>query len=181
MNDIYTNVPLPNSAAEPCCRARPSHPFYNVRNVFNDTQEFARIDQAFGTKVNIFYRYLHDSLPSTEAGGLFVGGGLPGVQTTNTTAPGTQHLGHVTIAVRPTMLVDMGYAYSSGAVISDPVGLANLADREQDNADSTRAALRLYAWGRSVDLFLRSQARRPASPTQASTATTTATTTASGT
>ncbi len=100
---------------------------YNARNVFNDTQEFARIDQAVGTRVNLFYRYLHDSLPSQEAGGLFVGGGMPGVQTTSTTAPGTQHLGHITIAVHPTMLLDMGFAYSSGGVLSDPIGTASTA------------------------------------------------------
>jgi hypothetical protein len=97
---------------------------YNGRNIFNDTQEFARVDQSMGSKVNFFYRFLHDSLPSTEAGGLFVGGGLPGAQTTSTTAPGTQQLGHVTVAARPTMLLDMGYAYSSGAVLSNPIGTA---------------------------------------------------------
>ena len=42
----------------------------NLRNVFNDNQEFARIDHALGTKVNMFYRYLHDDLPSTEGCGL---------------------------------------------------------------------------------------------------------------
>ncbi|MDP9038120.1 MAG: TonB-dependent receptor [Acidobacteriota bacterium] len=127
LNDIYANLPLPPSATDLAAGLDPHALSANVRNVFNNTQEFARIDQAFGTRFNVFYRYLHDSLPSTEAGGLFVGGGLPGVQTTNTRAPGTQHLGHVTMALRPTMLVDMGYAYSSGAVISDPVGLASLS------------------------------------------------------
>jgi hypothetical protein len=127
LDNIYSSVPLPNSAADLAAGLDPHTISYNARNVFNDTQEFARVDQAFGTRVNMFYRYLHDSLPSTEAGGLFVGGGMPGVQTTNTTAPGTQHLGHITISVRPSLLVDMGYAYSSGAVLSDPVGLAHTA------------------------------------------------------
>ena len=125
--DIYANVPTPNSAADIAAGLDPHTISYNARNVFNDTQEFARIDQALGTRVNLFYRYLHDSLPSTEAGGLFVGGGMPGVQTTNTRAPGTQHMGHATISVRPNMLVDMSYAFSSGAVLSDPVGLAHTA------------------------------------------------------
>ena len=46
----------------------------NIHNIFNDTQEFVRIDHALGKKINVFYRYLHDSLPTAEGGGLFSGG-----------------------------------------------------------------------------------------------------------
>lgn len=127
INDIYSNVPLPPSTADLAAGLDPHSLTTNTRNIFNDTQEFARVDHSFGQRVSVFYRYLHDSLPSTEAGGLFVGGGMPGVQTTNTRAPGTQHMGHATIIVHPDMLVSMGYAYSSGAILSDPVGYASLA------------------------------------------------------
>ncbi len=122
LKDIYANTPLPPSAADLAAGLDPHTYIYNQRNIFNDTQEFVRVDQAIGQKMNIFYRYLHDSLPSQEAGGLFVGGGLPGVQNTTTSAPGTQHLGHITYAFSPTLLADAGYAYSSGAVISTPTG-----------------------------------------------------------
>jgi hypothetical protein len=100
----------------------------NIHNTYGDNQEFARIDHALNSKTSLFYRYLHDDLPTTEGGGLFVGGGLPGVSTTNTKSPGTQHMGHITIAARPTLLLDMGYAYSSGAVVSTPVGLISSAN-----------------------------------------------------
>ena len=122
IKDVYSKVPLPPSAADILGGQDPHLLVNNIRNIFNDTQELARIDHALGTKVNIFYRYLHDDLPSVEGGGLFIGGGMPGVSTTSTKAPGTQHMGHVTIAARPTLLIDMGYAYSSGAVISSPTG-----------------------------------------------------------
>ncbi|HEX3373751.1 MAG TPA: TonB-dependent receptor, partial [Edaphobacter sp.] len=128
LTDIYSKAPLPPSAADLAAGLDPHTYIYNQRNVFNDTQEFVRIDQTFGQKLNLFYRYLHDSLPSQEAGGLFVGAGLPGVQNTNTKAPGTQQLGHVTYTFNPTLLVDGGYAYSSGAVISTPVGLVATAN-----------------------------------------------------
>ena len=127
VNNIYANVPAPQSASDIAAGLDPHTLTSNIRNVFNDAQEFARIDHTLGTRVNVFYRYLHDSLPSTEGGGLFVGGGMPGVQTTATTAPGTQHMGHMTIAARPTLLIDMGYAYSSGAVLSTPTGLVSSA------------------------------------------------------
>jgi hypothetical protein len=128
LKDIYSTVPLPNSAADLAAGLDPHTYSYNQRNIFNDTQTLVRVDQDFGEKLNLFYRYLHDTLPSEEAGGLFIGGGLPGVQTTDTKAPGTQHVAHVTYTISPTMLTNIGYAYSSGAVISNPIGAVTQAN-----------------------------------------------------
>jgi hypothetical protein len=126
LKDIFAKVPLPNAAAG--SSLDPHAYLYNQRSVFNDTQEFVRIDQSIGARMNIFYRYLHDSLPTVEGGGIFVGGGLPGVNISNTKAPGTTHLGHVTFTFSPTLLLDAGYAYSSGAILSDPAGLTSVAN-----------------------------------------------------
>jgi hypothetical protein len=125
LKDIYANVPVPNPGP-----GQDLHGFnYNGRNVYNDTQEFVRIDQAFGQKVNIFYRYLHDSIPTQEPFGYGVGAsGLPGVQNTQTKSPGTQQLGHITYVVNPRLLIDGGYAYSYGSIQSVPVGLAAIAN-----------------------------------------------------
>ncbi len=123
LKDIYGNLPIPNSIANIAGGVDPHSYTYNQRNIFNDNQEIVRIDHTFGTKLNLFYRYLHDSLPSQEAGGLFNGSPLPGVANTITRSPGTQHLGHVTYTFTPTLLMDVGYAYSYGAVLSTPAGL----------------------------------------------------------
>ncbi|WP_263384846.1 carboxypeptidase regulatory-like domain-containing protein [Granulicella arctica] len=123
LKDIYSldgsKVPLPNPGA-----GQDPHAFtYNGRNVYNDTQEVVRIDQAFGQKLNVFYRLVHDSIPTQEPYGYGSGStGFPGVQITNTRSPGTQHLGHATYVQSATLLADVGYAYSSGAIISTPVG-----------------------------------------------------------
>ena len=122
LKDIYGNVPVPNVAANIAGGLDPHSYIYNQRNVFNDDQEIVRIDHTAG-KINLFYRYLHDSLPSQEAGGLFNGSAFPGVPNTVTKSPGTQHLGHASYVVSPTLVVDAGYAYSYGAVLSSPVGL----------------------------------------------------------
>jgi hypothetical protein len=130
VNDIYgtsatPNIPYPNSAADIAAGLDPHTLTTNVRNVYNDAQEFARIDHALGNKSNIFFRYLHDSLPTTQANGLFgSGNALPGVQASSTNSPGTSAIGHMTIAVHPTFLADFGYGYGSGLVHSVPVGLA---------------------------------------------------------
>ena len=121
LKDIYSHVPLPNPAA-----GQDLHAFtYNGRNVFNDNQEFLRIDHAIGQKLQLFYRYLHDSIPTQEPYGYGSGSiGYPGVQNSQTTSPATQQLGHATYIANSKLLIDAGYAYSSGAIISRPVGLA---------------------------------------------------------
>ena len=134
LNDIYSHVGLPNPGAGQDPHTLTS----NIRNVFHDNQEIARVDHALGTRVNISYRFLHEDLPTVEGGGLFIGGGMPLVSKTSTISPGTQHMGHVTIAARPTLLFDFGYAYSSGSIHSDPVGYA-----ASQNAPDVRAAITL--------------------------------------
>ena len=122
IQDIYSKLPQPNVAANVAAGLDPHTYIYNQRNVFNNNQQIVRIDQTFA-KLSLYYRYLHDSLPSQEAGGLFNGSALPGVPTTSTRSPGTQQLGHATYAFSPSLLADVGYAYSYGGVLSSPTGL----------------------------------------------------------
>ena len=110
----------------------------NGRNIFNDTQEFVRIDQAVGQRLQLFYRYLHDSIPTQEPFGYAGGTSFLGVQTTQTRSPGTQQLAHVTFVVTPKLLIDGGYAYSFGSIQSTPVGTGTLA-----NSPDIKAALNL--------------------------------------
>ncbi len=118
LKDIYATVPLPAPAA-----GQDLHALTQVgRNVYNDTQEFVRIDQAFGQKLNVFYRYLHDSIPTQEPYGLFGGTTFLGAQNTVSKSPATQQLAHVTYIVNPKLLIDGGYAYSFGSIQSVPVG-----------------------------------------------------------
>ena len=133
IHSIYNTVPLPNSARDIGLGLDPHTEVNSIRNLFNDSQQFARLDYALNSRTNLFYRIVHDSLPSVEGGGLFVNGGLPGVSTTHTKSPSTQELGHMTIAVHPSLLLDMGYAYTNGQIVSTP-------DRRQP--------LRLLGWRR---------------------------------
>jgi len=124
LKDIYNKLPVPNAAQNVANGFDPHTYSYNQRNVFNNTQEFIRIDESVNSRLNFFYRYLHDSLPTMEAGGLFNSSNpMPLVPMTNTTSPGTQHLGHGTFIFTPRLLLDVGYAFSYGAIISTPVGL----------------------------------------------------------
>lgn len=92
-------------------------------NVFNARQELYKIDHNFGPKLSLSGKFLKDSIPTVEPGGLFTAVFLPGVSTTSTDSPGKNFTVKATSALTPTWLFDIGYAYSYGAVISTPSGL----------------------------------------------------------
>ena len=76
------------------------------RNVFNYREENVRIDPNFGSKLSVFGRFLDDSIPTEEPGGLFTGLGIPGVANTTTNAPGRNIAVHGTVTFTPTLLLD---------------------------------------------------------------------------
>jgi hypothetical protein len=116
LKDIYANVAAPDPTGTLVTAP--------LRNLYNGNQQIARIDQQIGQKLNVFFRFINDAIPTQEPGGLFQGSGYPGVNVTNTNAPGRIYLGHATYVINPTLLIDGGYAYSYGALLSDPAGLA---------------------------------------------------------
>ena len=128
LKDLYSVVPLPNSANDIASGLDPHTINSTVPNQFNNDQEAGRIDQAFGSRLNVFYRYVHDSLPVQAGAGTFTSVPIPGIANTTTRQPGTEHLGHGTYVFSPTLLLDMGYAYSRGAIEIDPVGALTIAN-----------------------------------------------------
>ena len=95
----------------------------SLRNIYNLTQELVKIDHVFSDKWRVSGRYLQDSIPTQEPRGLFQSSALPNVATTNTNAPGKGVVTRVTGSISPTMVLEGGYNYSYGAVLSNPVGL----------------------------------------------------------
>jgi len=93
------------------------------RNIFNHRQELVKLDHVFNSKYAVNFRFIDDSIPTEEPGGLFTGAVLPGVSTTSTNSPGRNYAGHFTATFSPTLLLDAGYAFSYGAIISRPIGL----------------------------------------------------------
>lgn len=124
LNDVINKLPLPNDAASGDANAV----LTPARSTFNNRQDLVRIDQNFGAKMNLFFRYINDTIPTIEPGGLFTGSALPAVAQTDTRSPGHTYMGHGTVTLSPTLLLDGGYAYSYGAIISRPVGLISSAN-----------------------------------------------------
>jgi outer membrane receptor protein involved in Fe transport len=130
LKDIYGNVPLPNSGVNTLIS--------NVRNVFNHRQELVRVDHNFSPKVTLAVRYLHDTIPTEEPGGLFTGLTVPGVATTQTNSPGYSWVARSVQTLSPSLINEAGYAFSYGAIVSRPIGLALSA-----NSPDVAAAVKL--------------------------------------
>ena len=117
LKDVFSKLPAANVGPS-------GVPQYNFvgRNVFNARQELIKIDHYFGQKFLLSGRYINDSIPTQEPGGLFTGSALPGVANTSTNAPGRGALIRGTYSITPTLVNEAGYAYSYGGITSQPVG-----------------------------------------------------------
>ena len=131
LKDIFGVIPVPQSATDLANNIDPHTLTSTIPNRFNNDNTVVRIDQQFGQKLSVFYRYMHDTFPSFQGSGTFVASPIPGLSATVTQAPGTQHLGHGTYVISPTLLANIGYAYSNGSILTTPQG-ALLAAQSPD-------------------------------------------------
>ena len=114
IKDIFSKVPLPTGTNTLASL---------FRNTYNFEQELVRVDHSFNEQNRVFVRFMRDDIPTIEPGGLFTGAAIPNVGTTSTNAPAHNWVVHETSAFSPTWLNEVGFDYSYGAIISDPVGL----------------------------------------------------------
>ncbi|MGH9938142.1 MAG: adenylyl cyclase, partial [Blastocatellia bacterium] len=115
INDIYSKIPLPSAGTNTLNTA--------TRSVFNYRQELLRLDYNFSERLNFAVRFLNDTIPTEEPGGLFTNNQLPGVATTKTDSPGRSWFLRSVQTIRPTLYNEIGFAYSYGAIISRTTGL----------------------------------------------------------
>ncbi len=114
LKDIYSHIPLPADGSNSLVT--------NVHNTFNYRQEIVRIDHQVNSKLSFFGHYINDNIPTIEDGGLFNGNPLPGIATTSTNSPGRSIVVTATMTFTPTLLNDLSYSYSYGAVLSKNIG-----------------------------------------------------------
>ena len=115
LKDVYSHLPLPGDATTDLL-------FANQANIFNFQQEIGRIDHTFNTRLSGFVRYIQDAIPTQEGGGLFNGNPLPNITRTSTNSPGKNLAVNLTWTISPSLLNELEYAYSYGAVLSTNTG-----------------------------------------------------------
>jgi len=115
LKDVYSHLPLPTTPSQDLL-------FANEGNIFNFQQEIGRIDHTFNSKLSGFVRYIQDSIPTVEGGGLFNGNPLPNITQTSTNSPGQNIAANLTWTITPTMINEVEYAWSFGAIRSHNSG-----------------------------------------------------------
>lgn len=123
VKDIFSKFPTPNAAT-------PSNPFNELAtlaNAFNFREDTVKIDHIFGPKLTVNGKFLHDTNPTIEAGGLFTSMPVNGIATTSTNSPGHQYSIAATYTPSSKLLIDGGYRYSYGAILSHVTGAQNFS------------------------------------------------------
>jgi hypothetical protein len=98
--------------------------FSPLPNVSNYRQDLIRVDHVFGPRLSVSGRYMNDSIPTQEPTGLWSYNTVPSFGTTATEAPGHNLMLRATATFSPTFMLEAGYAYSYGAIVSRVIGLA---------------------------------------------------------
>lgn len=123
VKDIFSKFPAPNLATA-------SNPFgftATLGNQFNFREDMIKIDHTFGPKLTLNGKFLHDSNPTLEQGGLFTSLPVPGIATTSTSSPGHQYNIAATYTPTSNLVIDGGYRYSYGAILSNVIGAENFS------------------------------------------------------
>lgn len=118
LQDIWSKIPDPSIPGT-------NQLFVPLSGVFDARQELLRVDHVFGPKMTISGRMLLDSIPTVEPGGLFTSVFMPGVAVTETNSPGKSFVFRATNSISTTLFNEAGYAFSRGAIVSEPTGLIN--------------------------------------------------------
>ncbi len=128
LKDVYAKTPVPDEAYDIAHGFDPHSIFSNFKNTFNNNDTTVRIDQQLGQKITIFYRYLHDTFPQVLQQGQFTTVPIPGANIATVVNPGTQHLAHGTYVFNPTLLLNAGYAFSNGNIVSTNAGFLSSSE-----------------------------------------------------
>ncbi|HYL83243.1 MAG TPA: carboxypeptidase-like regulatory domain-containing protein, partial [Candidatus Angelobacter sp.] len=123
VKDIFSKFPSPNFVSA----ANPFGFISTLGNIFNFREDMVKIDQVFGPKLTVNGKFLHDTNPTLEQGGLFTNTSIPGISTTSTHSPGHQYNVAATLTLSPGLLIDGGYRYSYGAILSTVTGAENFS------------------------------------------------------
>jgi len=123
VQDIFSKFSAPNAATV----TSPFNSIATLGNTFNFREDMVKIDHIFGPKLGLHGKFLHDTNPTLEQGGLFTSNSIPGIATTSTKAPGHQYSIAATYTPSSSLIVEGGYRYSYGAILSNVIGAENFS------------------------------------------------------
>ncbi len=123
VKDLFAKFPTPNLVSA----TNPFGYLANLANTFNFREDMMKIDHIFGPKLSVNGKFLRDTNPTTEAGGLFTNTIINGISTTSTQSPGHQYNIAATYTPTAKLVIAAGYRYSYGAILSNVAGAENFS------------------------------------------------------
>jgi hypothetical protein len=130
VTDIFSKFPAPNFVSA----ANPFGFISTLGNIFNFREDMVKIDHIFSPKLSVNGKFLHDTNPTLEQGGLFTNTSIPGISTTSTHSPGHQYNIAATYTPTAKLIVEAGYRYSYGAILSQVIGAENFSQSPEIKA-----------------------------------------------
>lgn len=127
VKDLFSKFRAPNAPVANNIANNPFRDIPTLGNVFNFREDMVKIDHVFGPKLTVNGKFLHDTNPTIEAGGLFTSMPVNGIATTSTSSPGHQYSIAATFTPNSKLVIDGGYRYSYGAIISQVIGAENFS------------------------------------------------------
>jgi hypothetical protein len=117
IDQIWSKIPGPTNAATFGLD-------FPTLNIAKFRQEILRLDHTASNKLNFFYRYEHDKIPTTDADGTIGGrSGLPFVNRTSSDSPGRAHTFQTTYSPGANVVVEGRFTYGAGAIYIKTIGL----------------------------------------------------------
>jgi hypothetical protein len=117
VNLIWSKIPDPTNPAALALD-------FPTRNEAKFRQEIVRLDHTFTTRLNAFYRYEHDKIPTIDADGSIGGrSNLPFVNQMISDSPGRTHTAQMTYTLTPRVLIEGRFTYGFGSIFTHTTGL----------------------------------------------------------
>jgi len=117
VNQIWSKVPDPTDPSTLSL-------VFPALNIAKFRQEIVKIDKTFSDKLNGFYRFENDRIPTSDADGTIGGrSGLPFVNTMDSNSPGKTHTAQFTYAPSSNLVFEGRYVYGFGAIYTTTTGL----------------------------------------------------------
>jgi hypothetical protein len=117
INTIWNKIPNPSNLSNLFLD-------YPALNIANFRQEIIKIDHSFSEKLNVFYRFEHDKIPTIDAdGSIGTRSNLPFVNQMVSDSPGRTHTAQMDYAISPNVIVQGRFAYGYGAIYTHTTGL----------------------------------------------------------
>jgi hypothetical protein len=128
IKDIFSKLPMGDAADA-----------YQVvstgRNTFDLSDLLARVDEVLTPREALTIRYMQDSGSTQEPYGYQVSAAVPQVSATATSHPGTNIMARLTSTLRPDLMNEIAFAFTSGRIHSVPVGLLSKANATDVKVD----------------------------------------------